>query len=59
VTSDDVTPADLAKELGIDAKRIRVFLRATYGKLNRSVETRWRLTPDRVGAVRRHFVGSS
>jgi hypothetical protein len=59
VTTDDVTPADLARELGIDAKRIRVFLRATYGKLNRSVETRWKLTPDQAGTVRRHFVGAS
>jgi hypothetical protein len=58
VTSDDLTPADLARELGIDAKRIRVFLRATYGKLNRSVETRWKLTLDRANTVRRHF-GSS
>jgi hypothetical protein len=59
VYSDDVTPADLAKELGVDVKRIRVFLRATYGKLNRSVETRWKLTPDQAGTVRRHFVGAS
>jgi hypothetical protein len=59
VTSDDVTPADLARELGIDAKRIRAFLRATHGKLNRSVETRWKLTPDQASTVRRHFVGAS
>ncbi|MGB3910240.1 MAG: hypothetical protein WBL06_07200 [Pseudolysinimonas sp.] len=59
MTSDDVTPADLAKELGIDAKRIRAFLRATYGKLNRSVETRWKLTPDQASKVRRHFARAS
>ncbi|MGB3910245.1 MAG: hypothetical protein WBL06_07225 [Pseudolysinimonas sp.] len=56
---DDVTPADLARELGIDAKRIRVFLRATYGKLNRSVESRWKLTPDQGASVRRHFARAS
>jgi hypothetical protein len=59
VTTDDVTPADLARELGIDAKRIRAFLRATYGKLNRSVVTKWKLRPDQAAAVRRRFARTS
>jgi hypothetical protein len=50
----ETTPADLSRELGIDAKRIRDFLREQYGLLPPS-ETRWRLNQERADAVRAHF----
>ncbi|WP_194165140.1 hypothetical protein [Pseudactinotalea sp. HY160] len=49
-----ITPADLARELGVLAKRIRVVLREAYGKLPPGV-TRWKLTPEQVSHVRSRF----
>lgn len=52
--NDETTPADLSRELGIDAKTIRDFLREQYGLLPPH-ETRWRLNPEQAQAVREHF----
>ncbi|WP_157487989.1 MULTISPECIES: hypothetical protein [unclassified Leifsonia] len=51
---DDLTPADLARDLGVSQKRIRDVLRAAYGKL-RPPTTRWKLTADQANVVRAHF----
>lgn len=50
----DMTPADLSRELGVDAKRIRDFLRERYGLLPPQ-ETRWQLSQEQVDTVRAHF----
>jgi hypothetical protein len=52
--NDDLTPADLARELGIDPKRIRQFLRAEWGKLP-PYTTRWSLTEEQARRVRQRF----
>lgn len=47
------TPAELAKELGVDAKRIRKWLRAQGWQ---SIpNTRWHLTTDQADQVRGRF----
>ena len=51
--NDEVTPADLARELGVPAKKIRDVLRAEYGVLAERDETRWELTAEQVSHVRR------
>lgn len=51
---EETTPADLSRELGIDAKRIRDFLRKQYGLLPPN-ETRRRLNQVRADAVKAHF----
>ncbi|WP_168225743.1 hypothetical protein [Pseudarthrobacter sp. NIBRBAC000502771] len=51
---DQVTPADLARELGVDQKRIREYLRSQYGKLPPD-ETRWHPTAGQAEDVRNHF----
>lgn len=52
---DEVTPADLARELGVEPKNVRDFLRREYGRLKERGETRWHLTPEQADAVRAHF----
>lgn len=52
--SDVVTPADLARELGVTQKRIRAFLRSGWGTLD-NWTTRWQLTDEQVRAVRSEF----
>ncbi|WP_394253050.1 hypothetical protein [Arthrobacter pityocampae] len=51
---ETTTPADLSRELGVDAKRIRDFLREQYGLLPPHA-TRWLLNQERADAVRTHF----
>lgn len=51
---DTVTPADLARELGVSPKSVRAVLRANFGTLT-PPETRWNLTPTQVATVRSHF----
>ncbi|WP_146188143.1 hypothetical protein [Mycetocola zhujimingii] len=53
---DHVTPAELARELGIAAKTIRAYLRSKYGKLPAFV-TRWHLTSAQADDVRNRFRG--
>lgn len=55
MTDDLVTPAELARELGNDQRDVRIYLRATYGKLADVDETRWRLTSEQADAARAHF----
>jgi hypothetical protein len=55
--SDPVTPSDLSKELGVDARRIREYLRRkNQGTLTPAV-TRWYLTKPQADEVRAHFRG--
>ncbi|MFD4421403.1 hypothetical protein ACFWN7_07855 [Agromyces sp. NPDC058484] len=49
-----LTPADLSRELDVPQKRIRDYLRATYGLLDGET-TRWRLTEDQAAGVRDRF----
>ena len=55
MTADVVTPADLARDLGVPAKQIRDVLRARDGLLAERGETRWELTPEQVEHVRAAF----
>ena len=48
---DSLTPADLSRELGVDQRTVRVYLREHYGKLA-PPETRWRLSEERAANVR-------
>lgn len=48
---DHLTPADLARELGVDPKTIRAWLREEYGVLP-PTETRWRLNREKATYVR-------
>lgn len=50
-----ITPAELARELGVSARSIRVYLRGKYGRLEESNETRWRLDDVDADDVRRTF----
>lgn len=47
-----MTPADLARELGIDPKRLRDWLRSTYPRSQAEHRQRWHLSPDMVAAAR-------
>lgn len=49
----EVTPVELAQELGISARSVRQWLRE-QGWQNIPY-TRWRLSPDEAGQVRKHF----
>lgn len=49
-----VTPADLKRELGVDPKLIRKYLRERYGVLPPD-EPRWLLTRAQADDVRRRF----
>lgn len=46
-----VTPADLARELRVTARRVRDILRAAYGTLPAG-ESRWHLTDEQAAHVR-------
>ncbi len=48
---DQVTPADLARDLGIDPRTVRRILRAEFGKLVPPT-TRWILTDEQIQHVR-------
>jgi phage antirepressor YoqD-like protein len=51
-----VRPNDLAKELGVDAKRLRAFLRSSkFARPSEQKNTNWELTPPMVEAVKEHF----
>ncbi len=49
-----ITPRELAVELGVSDRSIRVFLRAEYPK-GRVKYERWLLTREQANAVRAHF----
>jgi len=50
--TDEITPATLEAELGVDAKRIRAYLREAYPK---PLWTRWELSDEQADDVRGHF----
>lgn len=52
--ADDTTPSDLERELGIDQRRIRHFLRQRYGHLP-SYTDNWHLNARAAEDVREHF----
>ncbi|HBS76227.1 MAG TPA: hypothetical protein DEB55_17875 [Microbacterium sp.] len=52
--SPTLTPAELARELSVPAKRIRSYLRSEYGRL-KFPETRWHLDAAQANDVRDHF----
>ena len=52
-----MTPNDLARELGIDPKRLRAWLRTTWPRLH--PRSRWDLTAEQVTAARQRFGHSS
>jgi hypothetical protein len=53
-TKAGLSPADLSRELDVPQKRIREYLRETYGLLDGET-TRWRLTGDQAAGVRERF----
>jgi hypothetical protein len=52
--ADDTTPSDLERELGIDQRRIRHYLRQRYGHLP-SYTDNWHLNARAAEDVREHF----
>jgi hypothetical protein len=52
------TPPELAKELGIDPKRLRDWLRREYRRPESELGSRWYLDNEICVAARRHFAGS-
>ena len=55
--ADGVTPSELARELGVQPKTIREYLRSKYGLLASRNETRWLLDGQQAADVRREFSG--
>ncbi|MCP8999857.1 hypothetical protein NFC73_08950 [Pseudarthrobacter sp. RMG13] len=53
--ADFVTPRDLSHELDIPQKKIRDYLRQTYGLLATRNEVRWQLDADEAATARQHF----
>lgn len=56
--ADFVTPRDLSQELGVTQKKIRDYLRQTYGLLATRNEVRWQLDADEAAAAREYFQDS-
>ena len=52
--ADDTTPVDLERELGIDQRRIRHFLRQRHGNLPAYTDN-WHLNARAADDVRSHF----
>lgn len=52
--ADDTTPADLERDLGIDQRRIRHYLRQRHGNLPAYTDN-WHLNARAAGEVRAHF----
>lgn len=53
--ADFVTPRNLSHELRVPQKKIRDYLRQTYGLLATRNEVRWQLDAGQASAVRQHF----
>jgi predicted GIY-YIG superfamily endonuclease len=53
-----VRPEDLARELGIDGKRLRGWLRGRYPRAPEEHGAHWFLTEQQIAEARRAFVGS-
>jgi hypothetical protein len=54
-TPQGIRPNDLAKELGVDGKRVRAWLRVTYPRKSDEKNTNWFLSDDQAQAVRARF----
>lgn len=52
--ADDTTPSDLERDLGIDQRRIRHYLRLQYGNLPAYTDN-WHLNARAADDVRTHF----
>jgi predicted transcriptional regulator len=52
------TPKELAEELGVDAKRIRAFLRQDMTRAAEAKNTSWILSAEQADAVRERFTPS-
>ena len=50
-----IRPNELAKELGVDGKRIRAYLRTEFTRPGEAKNTNWDLTPEMVTAVKERF----
>lgn len=50
-----IRPNDLAKELGVDGKRVRAFLRGQFPRQEEARNTNWALTKAQEKAVREKF----
>lgn len=57
-TTDAVRPKDLAKELDINAKSLRGFLRDNFPRSTEEKNTSWSLTQEMIDAARAHFIPS-
>ncbi|WP_159448504.1 hypothetical protein [Demequina sp. NBRC 110052] len=49
------TPRELANRIGIDQRRIRVFLRSEYRPNGEDKNARWLLDDEQVAEVKKHF----
>jgi hypothetical protein len=58
-TPQGVRPNDLAKELGVDGKRIRGFLRQEFTRPLDAKNSSWFLTDTQVAAVKERFAPKS
>ncbi len=50
-----MTPTELGKELDVDPKRIRQYLRSNFARTAEAKNTSWALPVSTVKAVREHF----
>lgn len=57
-TTQVIRPNDLAKELGVDAKRVRTFLRSEFSRDPEAKNTNWELSPEMAAKVRDRFTAS-
>lgn len=55
MTAEPVTPKELARDVGVNPKTIRAYLRSKYGLLGSRNETRWLLDEAQAADVRREF----
>lgn len=52
-----MTPDDIAKELGVDPKRVRDYLRENFTRSKAEKHQPWVVTPDMATALRANFSG--
>lgn len=52
--SEQITPEELARQLGVSGRQVRRYLRSKYGKLPPFV-SRWNLSSAQTADVRAHF----
>jgi len=53
--SQNLTPKQLADELGINPKNLRNYLRKNFTRVAEVKNTAWSITPDAANAARAHF----